>query len=138
METGVVLRGTIPGVASSFEAIGIGAAMEQGFKNIAMIVIRHLEATGKATVKKKKEIKWQTQDIGKSLEAIGEAAAGKKFDDETLGAAKSLAELTILNEENIKITIQEHEPKLKEKERKSFQKFMRIYEQELEKLRAEK
>jgi hypothetical protein len=124
VETGVVLRGTIPEVASSFEAISMGA-MEQGFKNIVMIVIRHLEAIGKAIVKKKKEIKGQTQYIGKSLEAIGEAAAGKKFDDETLDAAKSLAELTILNEENIKITIQEHESKLKEKERESFQKFMR-------------
>ena len=56
----------------------------------------------------------------------------------TWQAALSLAELTILSEEIVKTAIQNYESELEEQDRDSFQKFMKIYEQELEKLRAEK
>jgi hypothetical protein len=52
--------------------------------------------------------------------------------------AKSLAELTTSNEEIVKTAIHDYESKLREQDRDSFQKFIKIYEQELEKLRAEK
>jgi Skp family chaperone for outer membrane proteins len=73
-----------------------------------------------------------------SLEDIGKAAAEKGFEPATGKAAESLAKLTILSEKIVKTAIQDYESELKEKERDALQKFMRIYEQELEKLRAEK
>jgi len=44
----------------------------------------------------------------------------------------------VLSEEIVKEVIQNFESNLKEQDRDSFQKFMKIYEQEPEKLRAEK
>ncbi|MBE9595140.1 MAG: hypothetical protein IMF19_16870, partial [Proteobacteria bacterium] len=72
------------------------------------------------------------------LGAVGIRAAEKKLEGAIWEAAKFLAKLTLLSEENVKIGIRTCESKLEEKDRDSFQKFMKLYEQELEKLRAEK
>jgi ribosomal protein S20 len=72
------------------------------------------------------------------LGIVGKAAAEKELDDATKQAALSLAKLTLLSEEIAKTAIKDYESELKEQDRDSFQKFMKEYEQKLEKLRAEK
>ena len=78
---------------------------------------------------------WQ---VVKSLGFVGIAAAKKGLEVTTRRTALSLAELTFLSEEIVKTAIHDYESELKEKDRDSFQKFMKIYQQELEKLQAEK
>ena len=73
-----------------------------------------------------------------SLGVVGRAAAKTGLERATRQAAESLAELTISSEEIVKTAIQIYESRLKEQDRDSFQKFMKLYEQQLEKLRAEK
>jgi len=72
-----------------------------------------------------------------SLGRVGETAAEKGLAGATKQAAWSLAELTILSEEKVKAVIQDYESK-EEQDQDSFQKFIKIYEQELIKLRAKK
>jgi len=55
-----------------------------------------------------------------------------------LQTAKSLAELTISSEEIVKTTIRELEGRVKEQDRDVFDKFMNLYEQQLEELRTQK
>jgi hypothetical protein len=72
-----------------------------------------------------------------SLGEVGKSAVGSGLADATQRSAKSLAELTFLSEENVK-------PKFKTMISKvvqdfdAFHEFSKIYEQELEKLQAEK
>ena len=99
-------------------------------------VIENLGNFGRATAEKGLE-KATLQAVW-SLGAVGVTAAENGFEDATLQAAKSLAELTILSEEIVKKAIRNYESKLEEQDREPFQKFIKIYEQELEKLRAEK
>ncbi|MEA1926381.1 MAG: hypothetical protein U9M90_04060, partial [Patescibacteria group bacterium] len=78
-----------------------------------------------------------TRSVALSLVRVGITAVEKGLEDATLQAALSLAELTIRSEEIVKTAIQDYESNLEEKDRDSFQKFMKIYEQVLEELRAE-
>jgi hypothetical protein len=87
----------------------------------------------------KKGLKNATKQTAKHLIDIGKAAAVEKgLEDATKQAAGSLAELTILNEEIVKTAIQNYKSELVKQDHVSFQKFMKIYEQELEKQRAKK
>lgn len=77
--------------------------------------------------------------IGRAAESLGEigmAAVEKRLEDAKSCAAWSLAELTLLSKEIVKRAIQIYESRLKEKDREPFQKFMKIYKQKLEELRA--
>jgi hypothetical protein len=78
-------------------------------------------------------------EVVSSLVTIGITALKKERSPLTLigQVTSSLAELTLLNEEIAKTAIRDYESKLEEQDRDSFQKFMSIYEQELEKLRVE-
>lgn len=67
---------------------------------------------------------------------IGKTAVENSYDYEAKQVAKSLAELTLLNEGTVKATIQDYKLGLEEEERHSFPEFMTLYEAELEKLRA--
>jgi len=136
--------------------------MEKGekFKSTAEAIVLSLHNVAIAAAENKRE--WPTIWAVSSLEEIGEGAikhelvrvprmivfsllrvvaitTEKGLENATLEAAKSLAELTILSEEIVKSAIiQTYESKLEEKDHDSFQKFMKIYKQELEKLRAGK
>jgi hypothetical protein len=72
-----------------------------------------------------------------SLINIGlKTAADRDVGYDPRQAAKSLAELTMIGEKNVRTAIQDYESELKE-DRVEFQHFMDLYKQELEKLRAE-
>jgi hypothetical protein len=75
------------------------------------------------------------EEAAKSLEEIGRIAAEKEDELTTSLAAKSLAKLAISSEE-VRTVIQDYFSKLEEKDRDLFQKFMKTYGQELEKLRT--
>ena len=73
-----------------------------------------------------------------ALEDVGKVAVEKDLEEQIKQAAEALAELTMVSREKVKTTIQDYKSKLEEQDRESFQKFMKIYEQKLEELRAEK
>ena len=120
--------------ARSLGDIGI-AATGKKFEILIYQVAGYLREVGRTALGKGfEDATWQA---GRSLKHIGIAAAEKGLESAAEQAAKSLAELTILSEEIVKTAIHDYESRIEEKYHNSFQKFMRIYEQELEKLRAE-
>ena len=155
---GKELEGATQQVAKSLGEVGTTAA-GKGFENATVYAVWSLENVGKAAVGIEPEnatvlVAMSLGEVGKaaaekglgnatvnavwSLEKVGTAAAGKGRENATEQAAWSLAELTILSEEKVKTAIHDYKSKLEEKDRKSFQKFIKIYEQKLEKLQAEK
>ena len=112
------------------------AATEKGLEESAQSAAWSLGGVGKAATEKGLEV--ATEQAAKSLIAVGIAAVKKGLEGVTRRSAWFLAELTILSEEIVKTSIQDYESKLEGKDQASFQEFMKIYEQELEKLRAEK
>ncbi len=68
---------------------------------------------------------------------MGRVAAEKGLESAAEQAAKSLAELTILSEEIVETLIHGQGLELEGKEHDTLKKFMKLYEQELEELRAE-
>lgn len=78
-----------------------------------------------------------TAQVARSFVEVGKAAAGKKkLGDATQQVAVSLAELTIF-EEKVKAVIQDCVSR-DELDQEALQRFIKIYEQNLEKLRAKK
>jgi hypothetical protein len=120
----------------SLEVIGAAAA-EKGLGHEASRAVLSLGGVGKAATGKKEleDVAWQAAG---SLVAVGTAAVEKRLEDSAKQAAWSLAELTISSEEITKNAIQDYELQLQEQDRDPFRKFMPVYEQELEKLRAKK
>ena len=112
------------------------ASAEKGFKDATLQTGVFLEGVGRAAVEK--ELDDAIRRAALCLGIVGKAAAEKELDDATKQAALSLAKLTLLSEDIAKTAIKDYESELKEQDRDSFQKFMKEYEQELEKLRAEK
>jgi hypothetical protein len=119
------LKGATMRVAESLEIVG-NAAAKQGLEDATTRAATSLLVVGITYVKNSLED--ATEQIAKSL----------GLEDTTETLARSLAELTILSEEIVKTEIHDYESKLEEKDRDSFQKFMKIYEQKLEELRAER
>jgi hypothetical protein len=115
--------------------VGIFAAKKR-LETAAFATAMNLGDLGSTAAEK--GLKYVTSGVAMSLGFVGSTAVEKGLEDATRQAAESLAELAILNEEIVKATILDYERILEERDRDSFQKFMRIYEQELEKLRAEK
>ena len=104
-------------------------------ENATVLVARSLGKVGKAAAEK--GLANTTVNAGWSLGKVGKAAAGKGLENATQQAAESLAELTILSEEKVRAAIQDYVSK-DEQDQDASQKFIKIYEQELEKLQAEK
>jgi hypothetical protein len=141
----------------SLEAVGEVAAVK-GHNDVAVYVARNLTNFGLSALEKDEgiinKIVWTIEDVGKKFEEyelekalkqaawalleLGKAAREKGLEKALKQAAQSLAGLTLSAEEIVKTAIQEYESMLKEQERASFQQFKELYEQELEKLRAEK
>jgi hypothetical protein len=97
------------------------------------IIVWSLEAVGKVAAEKRLRI--ATVEAITTLMFIGRMSVKKALQNEAMRTAKSLAALTFLSEEIVKTAIPEYESKLNDV---AFQQFMELYEQELEKLRAEK
>jgi len=121
-------------VAESLGIVGIATA-EEG--HVTRQAVRTLRYIGKVTAER--GLGSVIVGAARSLVVVGTIAIKNGLEDVTRQAAEALAEVTILSEETVKDDIQNYEESiLKEKDRESFKKFMKIYEQELEKLRAEK
>ena len=121
------------GVALALGDVGIAAA-EKELKFATGGAAKSLGDIGKIVVEKGFE--GVPLLVALSLRNIGEAATEKELIAATWRAAKSLAELTIFSDETVKDDIQNYV--FKKQDSESSQKFMKLYEQELEKLRAEK
>jgi hypothetical protein len=115
-------------------------ALNEGFNKGAADAAWYLGEVGKIAAKKELTDAAMNVEVVSSLVTIGITALKKERSPLTLigQVTSSLAELTLLNEENVKTAIRDYESKLEEQDRDSFQKFMKLYEQELEKLRADK
>ena len=109
--------------AEFLEAVG-KIAMEKGLGGAAFEVIESLGSVGQIAAEKGLET--ATGRVVKAL--LGVRQIAEKV------VASNLAGLTLLNEEIVKTAIQKYESNLKGQDRNSFQKFMKIYEQKLEKL----
>jgi tellurite resistance protein len=114
-------------------------ALNEEFKDKDVAdVAWYLEEIGKIAAKKELADEAMNVEVVSSLVTIGITAVEKQRGLTICQSTLSLAMLTILSEEIVKTAIQDYESKLEEKDRESFQKFMKIYEQKLEKLRAKK
>jgi hypothetical protein len=136
----------------SLERVGI-TAKEKGLESATLLAAWSLGEVGKAATEKGLEesarsAAWSLGKVGEGLEVatkqaaesligVGIAAVKKGLEGVTGRSAWFLAELTISSEEIVKTVIQDYESDLEEKDRGSFQEFMKIYEYELKELRAE-
>jgi hypothetical protein len=129
------LKNAVSQAAMSLERVGRTAA-EKGLENATRRVAWSLGRVGRTATEK--GLKNAVSQAAKSLEEFGRTATEKGLKEATSQAAWSLGELTVVSEEIVKTAIQNYESKLEGIDHDSFQEFMKIYEQELEKLRAEK
>ena len=132
---------------SSLEGIGRSAA-EKHLEGAKGRVAESLGIVGNAAGKQCLES--ATRQAATSLIVVGIAYVKNSLEDATRRAAKSLglesatekaarslAELKRLNEEIVKTAIKTYESIFEEKDHDSFQKFIKLYKQKLEELRAE-
>jgi hypothetical protein len=145
-------------IVEALKRIGKIAA-EKVFEDVVDQVVESLGLVGEAAAEKKldratrqaaqclglvgtfaatKEFKNATRDAALYLGLIGKSAAKKGLEIATQWAAKCLAELTILSEETATQAVRKCEYELENEDYEPFQKFVEMYEQELEKLRAGK
>jgi hypothetical protein len=75
--------------------------------------------------------------VVKSLLTIGRIALEKQCKRTILEATRGLAKNALVSEEIAKKAIREQESKVEDQKRETFQKFKKLYEEELERLRAE-
>jgi hypothetical protein len=137
-------------VARSLGEVGRAAA-ENGLEDATWDAAEFLEAVGKIAMKK--GLGGAAFEVIESLGSVGQIAAEKGLETATGRVVKALlavrqnlekvvasnlAGLTLLNGEIVKTAIQKYKSELKEQDRDSFQKFKKLYEQELEKLQVEK
>ena len=126
--------------ATKWAAICLGELGEttakKGLEGATLRVAESLGIVGKTAAKQ--GLKDATSRAVSSLVVIGITSVKNSLEGATEKAARSLADLTISSEEVVKTAIQNYKSKLEEQERDPLQKFMEIYEQELEKLRAKK
>ena len=135
MEKGEKFETTAEAIARSLHNVAIAAA-ENKREWPTICAVLSLEEIGKGAIKH--ELVRVPRKIVFSLLRVVAITTEKGLENATKQAAESLAELTISSEEIVKTAIQTYELELEEKNRDSFQKFMKIYEQKREKLRAEK
>jgi len=129
------------------EEIGKTALHEELFKG-SSAVAGYLGEIGKIVAKKEpasemQEIIYSSETVSlltevvNSLLTIGIIGIKRGRATTFLEAIGSLAELTILKEKIVKNVILKYESNVEEQDRKSVQQFKKLYEQELEQLRAE-
>jgi len=135
IEKGEKFKTTAEAIALSLHNVAIAAA-ENKREWPTIWAVLSLEEIGQGAIKH--ELVRVPRRIVFSLLRVVAITTEKGLENATLKAAKSLAKLTLLSEEIAKTAIQDYESELEEQDRDSFQKFMKIYEQELEKLRAER
>ncbi|NQE45912.1 hypothetical protein C5S31_07820 [ANME-1 cluster archaeon GoMg2] len=135
MEKGEKFKTTAEAIALSLHNVAIAAA-ENKREWPTIWAVLSLEEIGKGAIKH--ELVRVTRRIVFSLLRIVAITTEKGLENATMETANSLAGLTILSEEIVKTAIQDYESGLEEKNRDSFQKFEKLYEQKLEKLRAER
>jgi hypothetical protein len=123
-------------------------AAYSGLEAEASLAVRYLEVIGKIAAEKGPE--HTTRQAVEALGEVGRAAVKNELEDVIQQAADSLAELTLLSEEIVKTAIHDYELKLEMEiiqdrgfmpyptENGHFKKIMKLYEQKLEELRAEK
>jgi hypothetical protein len=128
-------EGDIGDVLFAIEGLGRDAAKER-LDDATTVAAASLECVAKAATEKGFES--ATSQGVYSLVAVGVIAAKEGLEVGTPQAAWSLAVLTLLSEEIVKTTIQKYELKSQLQDDEPFQKFKKLYEQELEKLRTEK
>jgi hypothetical protein len=134
---------SITEVIENLEVFGKSTA-EKDFEDAAWNVAEFLEAVGKVAMEK--DLGCAAFKVIISLGSVGQIVAEKRLEKALLRVVKALlavrqiaekvvasnlAELTILSEEIVKTAIRDYKSDLKEKDRDSFQKFMKIYEQKL-------
>ncbi len=117
----------------SLEAVG-EVAVEEGHGGIAVHVARYLGNFGLSAAEEDKGI---IKKIAGTLESVGKKFVEYELEEATKQAAQALANLTV-REETVKAAIIDYESNLKEPDHAVFQKFIKIYEQKFEELRAEK
>ena len=117
--------------AESLGMVGLIAAVRGNeFEDVTKQVVSHLNFIGISA--EGQELEMVISEVALSFGFVGTTAVEKGLDGVALEAAKSLAELTISSERIVKVAIQELE---QEKQcRNSFNKFMKLYEHELDKL----
>jgi hypothetical protein len=120
-------------VALYLRNFGLSAA-EEGYEGVTKITAWHLEDIGKVFVEK--GLQKAAEQTAEFLVDLGVKCRRKKLEIAASQMAKSLAELTLVSEEIVKTAIQNYESKLTEEDRESFQKFMKLYEEELERQQA--
>jgi hypothetical protein len=135
-------KGLWPAMGQAVQFLGeVGEkAAEKGLEDVTWEAAWFLGEVGITDAEKKLESATHfdaTRIAAKSLLKVG-MAEEKGFEKATRMAANALRKLPLLSEEIFKEAIQNYESKLEEQDRDSFQKFKKLYEQELEKLRAEK
>ena len=121
--------------AKSLGLLGIYAA-EKGkeFENVTDKVLWHLDSIGVSA--EGQRLEGATKQVAQSFIDIGISAVKNGLDDTAQEAAKFLAKLSISNKEPVEQAIRESESKLQEYF-ELFQKFMNLYEQQLEELRTQ-
>ena len=123
-------------VATSQVALSLGevgkAAAEHGLDFATRVAVESLGEVGLTAAEH--GLVGVTRETVWSLGEVGWTAVEKGLVGVTLETAWTLAKLTILSEEIVKTTIQNYESNLEEQNRDAFQEFMKMYEQELEKL----
>ena len=117
----------------SLEAVGEVAA-EEGHGGIAVHVARYLGNFGLSAAEEDKGI---IKKIAWTLESVGKKFVEYELEEATKQAAQALANLTLVREETVKAAIIDYESELKNEDRAAL-KFIKIYEQKFEELRAEK
>jgi len=118
-------------VAKSLKNVGI-AAVENKLGLVATKAVWTLEYVGKAFAEKR--FGWVVWQAARSLAFVGISATENRLEEVAEQAAKVLADLTISSEEPVKTAIQRLEQE--EQDRDALQKFMNLYEHELEELRT--
>ena len=134
MEKGEKFKTAAASIALSLSNVAIAAA-ENKREWPTIWAVSSLEEIGKDAVKH--ELVRVTRMIVFSLLRVGVIAV-KKGLDAAEDAAQALATLMILSEEIVGNVIRDHESEIKEQDHDALQKFMKIYEQELEKQLSEK
>jgi hypothetical protein len=116
--------------AESLGLLGLDAA-EKGkeFENVTNKVLDHLNSIGRSA--EVPGLENATKQVAQSFICVGVFAVKNGLDGTAQEAAKSLAELSISNKEPVEQAIHESESKL-QKYFELFQKFVNLYEQQLE------
>jgi hypothetical protein len=160
VERGKEFKSVAERAAVSIAEVGISAAEKGGeFEDATIQAVVSLKLLGKIAAKNELEeavcqaseslgqigriavekgLETATKQVVKSLLAVCKAAMENELEAAARQAASALASLSISSKEIVETAIHDYELELRESDRDSFLKIKKLYEQELEKLRAKK